>query len=118
MRRLGLDPRGIPDGAVSPVGADDAPLAARVFDDGYSLDALPAAFTLSGGGRRSTLEMVEGFSHAQVYAPPQTDFVAIEPMMAPADALRSGRGLRVLAPGASVRALFRIRVEDSDARPG
>ena len=118
MRRLGLDSRGIPDGSESSVGAEDASLAARAFDDGYALEAMPAAFTLSGGGRRITVEMVEGFSHAQIYAPPQKDFVAIEPMMAPADALRSGRGLRVLAPGASARAVFRIRVEDSDARPG
>jgi aldose 1-epimerase len=118
LRRLGLDSRGIPDGTESSVGADDALLAARAFDDGYALDALPAAFTLSGGGRRVTVEMVEGFSHAQIYAPPQKDFVAIEPMMAPADALRSDRGLRVLAAGGSARAVFRIRVEDSNARPG
>jgi len=49
-------------------------------------------------------------SHAQVYAPPNEDCVALEPMTAPAAALTSGRGLRVVEPDARFRATFRIGV--------
>ena len=39
-------------------------------------------------------------------------FICFEPMTAPANALRSGMGLRVLAPGERYRARFGVRVEE------
>jgi len=45
-----------------------------------------------------------------VYAPRGGDYLAFEPMTAPANALVSGRGLRLLAPGEQHRATFRIGV--------
>ena len=74
--------------------------------------------SLSGPGRRVSVEMLEGYRYAQVYAPPGKELAALEPMTAPTNALVSGRGLRVLAPGETARAVFRIRIEDSDPAPG
>jgi aldose 1-epimerase len=45
-----------------------------------------------------------------VYAPPGRNFICFEPMTAPTDALRSGTGLTVLAPGDSYRAAVEFTV--------
>jgi galactose mutarotase-like enzyme len=54
---------------------------------------------------------VRGFPVAQVFSPPGAPFVCFEPMTAPTDALRSGMGLRRVAPGDAFTAVFRIAVE-------
>jgi aldose 1-epimerase len=48
-----------------------------------------------------------------VYAPRAGQFICFEPMTAPTNALRSGDGLRVLAPGERFTAGFSIAVVDS-----
>jgi len=111
MRRLALDSRGIPTGEPSNFEAFDAPLADRAFDDGFVLESESARLAISAGGWRLSVEPVAGYTHAQVYAPPGREFVALEPMMAPTSALTSGRGLRLVAPGGELRAVFRIQVE-------
>lgn len=111
MSRLVLDGRGIPIGKDEPFAAFDAPLGGRDLDDGFALPAERGSFTLAGAGRRIRVEFVEGFRYAQLYAPLGQDLVAVEPMTAPANALVSGRGLRLVEPGATFRATFRIRVE-------
>jgi galactose mutarotase-like enzyme len=74
---------------------------------------------VTGAGRRVTLELLEGYPCAQVYAPREGQFVCFEPMSAPTNALRSGTGLHVLAPGERRRSRFSVRVEAlSDAHPG
>jgi aldose 1-epimerase len=115
MRRLSLDARQLPDGGESPVAASDGALADRSFDDGFALDGGGAAFAVSDGGRRIAVELLEGFRYAQVYAPADKDFVALEPMTASTNALVSGRGLTILPPGGEFRAAFRIRVEEHRA---
>ncbi|HTR01983.1 MAG TPA: aldose 1-epimerase [Thermoanaerobaculia bacterium] len=110
MRRLRLDGRGIPDGGEEPFTAFDAPLGARVFDDGFAVAAPHAAFVVSGAGRRIAVELLEGFRFAQVYAPAADALLALEPMTAPTDALVSGRGLTLVSPGERFRAAFRIGV--------
>jgi aldose 1-epimerase len=112
MRQLRLDPRGIPVGCEQPGPQRSFELAGREFDDGFGRVAEPARFTLTGGERRISLELLEGFPCAQVYAPAAAQFICFEPMTAPTNALRSGDGLRVLAPGERHRASFRIRIED------
>jgi aldose 1-epimerase len=112
MRRLDLDPRGIPTGRESRFEAFDAPLADRAFDDGFALESESARFAISAGGLRISVELLSGYTHAQVYAPPGQDFVALEPMMAPTSALTSGRGVRLVAPGDELPAVFRIRVTE------
>jgi aldose 1-epimerase len=111
MRRLLLDARGIPSGAEEPWNRFDSEIGERSFDDGFALlDACPS-FSLAGGCRRITVEFLAGYPYAQVFAPSEQEFVAIEPMTAPTNALTTGRGLRVVAPGERFEAAFRVRVE-------
>lgn len=112
MRRLALDPRGIPTGRESRFAAFDAPLSDRAFDDGFALESESDCFAISAGGLRISVELVAGYTHAQVYAPPGKDFVALEPMTAPTSALTSGRGLRLVLPGEELHTAFRIGVEE------
>ncbi len=99
-----------PTGAEEPFAGLDAPLGARDFDDGFALLGERAVLSIAGGGRRISVELIEGFTHTQVYAPKDKDFIALEPMTAPTNALISGKGLRLVVPGGSFRAVFRIRV--------
>ncbi len=105
-----LDERGIPSGREEPADIAPGPLGERTYDDLYTELAEPACFALEGGGRRIELELGEGYPVAQVYAPAAEELICFEPMTAPTDALVSGAGLRVVAPGAGFRAEFRVRV--------
>jgi len=87
-----------------------AELDERGFDDGFVRLTGRAALALSGAGRPLIVELGDGYTHSQVYTPPDEDCVALEPMTAPADALTSGRGLRLGEPGAVFRASFRIEL--------
>jgi aldose 1-epimerase len=71
-----------------------------------------ALFFIAGNGRRITVEFVEGYRCAQVFAPRDKDYIAIEPMTAPANALVSGRGLRLVKPGELFRAAFYVNVQE------
>ncbi len=112
MRRLSLDALRIPDGRQETVAAFDATLGTRAFDDGFALAGDGARFAVSGAGRRISVEFLEGYRDAQVYAPPESEFVALEPMTAPTNALASGRGLTIVPAGGRFRTAFRIRVEE------
>jgi aldose 1-epimerase len=114
MHRLLLDARGIPSGREELCNGFDSEIGERSFDDGFALlDARPS-FSLAGGSRRITMELLAGYPYAQIFAPSEQEFVAIEPMTAPTSALTSGQGLRVLAPGERFEAAFRVRVETQD----
>ncbi|HYX20381.1 MAG TPA: aldose 1-epimerase [Thermoanaerobaculia bacterium] len=110
MRRLLVDARRIPSGAEEPFPAEDAPLGGRSLDDGFALAGDGGVLAISGDGRLLTVELVEGYRHAQVYAPVDQDLVALEPMTAPTNALASGRGLAIVPPGERYRAVFRVGV--------
>lgn len=110
MRRLVLNKRGLPTGKDVACDRFDAPLGELSLDDGYAvLDDRPK-FSLSGGGRQITVEFLENYSYAQVFAPRGNGFVALEPMTAPTSALTSGKGLRLVEPGQEFRAAFRVVV--------
>lgn len=47
-------------------------------------------FAVAGGERRVEVAFLKGYPAAQLFAPPNDDVIAIEPMAAPTDALRSG----------------------------
>ncbi len=111
MRRLELDARGIPTGQETAFDGLDAPLGDRAFDDGFALLADGAALSISGADRRIAVALIEGFTHTQVYAPKDKDFIALEPMTAPTNALVSGEGLRLVVPNAGFHAVFRIRID-------
>jgi galactose mutarotase-like enzyme len=113
MQKLALDGQGIPTGAESPFEGFAGALGQTAFDDGFALPGEGLSMSLAGAGLRITVELVAGYRYAQVFAPADKDFVALEPMTAPANALASGRGLRLLEPGGTFRATFRIRVEET-----
>jgi aldose 1-epimerase len=110
MSRLTLDERGLPTGAREPVPARDGALGDTTYDDLYGDLPDDLAVTLAGGGRELTVRFLEGYTHLQLFAPPGTATVAIEPMTAPTDALRTGDGLR-LADG-PFTAAFALEVHE------
>lgn len=112
MTHLLLGDRMLPTGERAPVAARDAPLGDDTFDDLYTDLGPEPAVTLAGDDREITVLLLEGYTHLQLFAPAGTTTVAIEPMTAPADALRTGDGLRRAQPGEPFRAAFAIDVRD------
>jgi aldose 1-epimerase len=117
LRRAVFDERGIPTGADEPLeaGALSGRLGDRAFDDSFvELGPHPAgrplAFCVADARRRIGVELVDGYDVAHVFAPAGSNFICFEPMTAPVDALRSGRGLRWVTPGAAFAAEFAIGV--------
>jgi aldose 1-epimerase len=87
-------------------------LGERTFDDLFAVPASPARFSVSGGGRRVTVELRSGYPYAQIFAPPDQPVICFEPMTAPINALRSHDGLRLVSPGATARAVFTLAIDD------
>jgi galactose mutarotase-like enzyme len=114
MRHLALDRDQIPVGPERALAARRFELADREFDDGFDSVAEPAPFSVAAG-HRIELEFLEGFPCAQVFAPRDRQFICFEPMTAPANALRSGTGLRVLGAGERYRASFSVQIADFPA---
>jgi galactose mutarotase-like enzyme len=118
MCHLRLDPNQIPidpDPTGAPGHGSSAQrfeLGEQEFDDGFDSVAEPARFAVTAGERRLELELMHGYPCAQVYAPLSGHFICFEPMIAPANALRSGDGLRLLQPGERYRAGFSLGVRD------
>jgi aldose 1-epimerase len=112
MRKLALDAEGIPTGAKTP----STPLGGRLgntgYDDGFAVSGSgeQARFSIDGNGYSIAIEFKKGFDFAQIFAPKDKEFIAIEPMTAETNALRSGGGLRVIAAGEQFIASFRIEV--------
>jgi aldose 1-epimerase len=115
MRHLELDREQIPLGREDPATAPQRfELGEREFDDGFDAGATPGPvrFAVTAGARRLELELERGYPYAQVYAPLSGQFICFEPMTAPANALRSGEGLRLLAPGERHSAAFSIQIKN------
>jgi aldose 1-epimerase len=106
--RLVLDEQMIPTGQREPLPARELQLGSSGWDDGLAALDDPPVFAVAAHGRRLTVTFDEGFAWAQVYAPPGEDFICFEPMTAPTDALNSGEGLIVLAPGERHRTRFTV----------
>ena len=109
-RRLVADERLIPTGEHVAEPFERFVLGERTFDDGYDGLGGGAVFAVEAAGRRIEVVLEAGYACAQVFAPPDDGVICFEPMTAPANALVSGDGLAVLAPGAVYRASFAIRV--------
>jgi galactose mutarotase-like enzyme len=107
--RLELDARGIPSGLRLAAPAESKPIGERTFDDLFALEG-GRTISLEGAGRRLSVVYGVGYTHAQVFAPPEADFVCLEPMTAATNALVSGT-CEVVGPGSSFTARFRIRPE-------
>ncbi len=111
MRRLVLDGHGLPTGAETPFAGFEGALDRQAFDDGFALAGETAALSLSSPERRLTVELLAGYPCAQVFAPQDKDYVALEPMTALTNSLIAQDGLRFVQPGGHFRAAFRIHVE-------
>jgi aldose 1-epimerase len=111
MRKLALDAQGIPTGQETP----SKPIAGRLgdtgYDDGFALSSEQASFSIAGNGYSIAIEFKSGFPFAQIFAPKDKEFIAIEPMTAPTNALCSGKGLLMIGPGKQFVASFRIEVQ-------
>lgn len=108
-RRLLLDQHLIPTGATERVERLEGPIGGRTWDDGFDRIDPPALFELRGGGRSIAVYYAAGFPVAQVFAPPGEEYVCIEPMTAPANALNGpDSALSWAAPGERFSATFSI----------
>jgi galactose mutarotase-like enzyme len=107
-RHLLLDDRGIPTGEGHKVPAESEPLGSRTFDDLYALGR-DRRLGIDGGGRSVRLLVDRNFGYCQVYAPADQNFVCLEPMTAPVDALVTGAHPYV-SPGQAFTARFSIAV--------
>ncbi|MEH3054871.1 MAG: aldose 1-epimerase [Patulibacter minatonensis] len=112
---LALDDRGLPTGASERQAAWGGALGARVFDDAYDGLAPGAVFTVSGGGWRIDTTFEAGYPAGQLFAPGDDAVVCFEPMAAPTNALATGEGLRLVAPGTVDTARVRIALEAAPA---
>ena len=108
--RLLLDEAMIPTGEREPVAQRRFTLAEQVLDDGFDALDRPPLFEASAGDVALRVRFLEGYSYAQVYAPADQDFICLEPMTAPTNALVSGDGLTLVPPGQQYRAAFRVSI--------
>ena len=107
--RLALDPNMVPTGATEPTGPLNGAVGERTWDDEYDGVDPGACFQLSGGGRTIEMHYTEGYPVAQIFAPPGTDYLCIEPMTAVANALEGpDEDLRWVPVGEQHSTTFRI----------
>jgi galactose mutarotase-like enzyme len=112
--RLLLDDRGLPTGEREVTSIEPGPLGSRTYDDAFLAPSPGTAFALAGPDRRLELRMDSGYTFTQIYAPSDTEAVAIEPMTAPTNALlTAGPELTFVPPGETFGAAFSIQVFES-----
>jgi galactose mutarotase-like enzyme len=109
-RRLVLDQRLIPTGEAEPAEPLTGAIGDRTWDDGFDGIDPPGRFELRGGERAITVEYGDGYPIAQIFAPPGEEYVCIEPMTAPANALNGPDDtMRSVPAGRCWSAVFRIQ---------
>jgi aldose 1-epimerase len=112
--RIVLDERGLPTGEREATAIEPGPLGDRTYDDAFLAPPPGTVFSLAGPDRRLELRMDSGYPFCQIFAPADTDAVAIEPMTAPTNALLSGGPeLTFVPPGETFGAAFSIQVFES-----
>jgi aldose 1-epimerase len=107
-RRLLTDAQQIPTGESEAVAPISGPIGTRTWDGCYDrLDG--TRFEIRGGGRTIAVEFSDGYSVAQIFAPPRQEYICVEPMTAPVNALtEAGRALAWASPRKPYSATFRI----------
>ncbi|HEY7523688.1 MAG TPA: aldose 1-epimerase [Candidatus Limnocylindrales bacterium] len=105
---VALDERGLPTGASASEAAELEPLGDRSFDDLYALGD-DRRLSIESDRHRLEVAFDRTYPYAQVFAPPDRDFVCLEPMTAPTNALVDGTA-PLVGPGQAFRASFTIRV--------
>lgn len=111
MKKLLLDEQQIPTGATEEFADFDDELGTNQFDDGFELQDPRSRFSIEGSGFKISLQILNGYTHAQIFAPRDKEFIALEPMTAPTNALVSGKQLRILKPGETFSASFGIAID-------
>jgi len=109
MRHRTLDNWGLPTGEHTDWPGGSTALGTTTYDDGFDQVPDGAVFAVSGGDRRVEIAFLEGYPATQLFAPPNDDVIAIEPMAAPTDALRQGH-YRFAVAGKPETTRFSIRV--------
>ena len=71
-----------------PFAGFNAELDESSFDDGFSLMEDQTTFSVTGAICKVKVELLAGYRYAQVFAPKDKDYIALEPMTAPTSALR------------------------------
>jgi aldose 1-epimerase len=117
--RLPLDSLMVPTGVSEPASPLTGVVGTRTWDDEFDGVAPGACFQLSGGGRTIEVQYAQGYPVAQIFAPPGTDYVCIEPMTAVANALEGPDDkLHWVPVGEQRSASFRIVCrQDGEAAP-
>jgi aldose 1-epimerase len=110
MRELELNEKGIPNGQEKDVPKNEFALSEKHLDAGFRVLESQPEFSLSDGQRRITVQFLENFPYAQIFAPKDKDYIAIEPMTAPIAALNRGN-FQTVQPGAEFSTRFQIRVD-------
>ena len=104
--RLVVDDRGLPTGEEVAEPASITRIADRLFDDGHRLGR-ERQVLLASGRRRLGLTLDRNYPFLQIFTPPSTDAIALEPMTAATDALARGT-TPMVAPGERFTARFAI----------
>ncbi|HTV40123.1 MAG TPA: aldose 1-epimerase [Candidatus Sulfotelmatobacter sp.] len=110
MRQLELNGQGIPTGQENAFTQNDFVPGDKHLDAGFRVLESRPEFSLSDGERQITVHFLENFPYAQIYAPRDKDFIAIEPMTAPTAALNRGN-FQTIQPGSAFHTSFQIRVK-------
>lgn len=116
--RLVLDEREIPSGVTERVAHLTGPVGARTWDDAFERVAPDSCFELTAAGRTVEVHYGDGFSVSQIFAPPGAEYLCIEPMTAPPNALRGPDDELGWVPAGEQRsATFRIACRERVAEP-
>jgi aldose 1-epimerase len=108
--RLELDRRMLPTGAREAFDPFFGALGDRTFDDEFVAPERAEPLAIAAGGRRIEVRLGDGYPFTQIYAPPDDEVIAIEPMTAPTNALVTGDRLTWADPGRSGEATFSIAI--------
>lgn len=113
----------IPTGITEPVDPWVRRLGDPSAEDGITLDDLYCGVVpgtvawIEGGGRRISVRYSDGYGYAVLFAPPDQDLVAVEPMSAPTDPFGGHFGVREVWPGTSAICSFSIGVGPAGEEP-
>jgi aldose 1-epimerase len=110
LAKLALDEHMIPTGERVPLERREFELAEESLDDAFEALSEPVEFAAVAAGKAVRARFTDGFTYAQIYAPPEKQFICFEPMTAPTNALNSGDGLRIVPPGERLRTVLTISV--------
>jgi galactose mutarotase-like enzyme len=106
LRRCSLDGRGIPTGERVDQDATADVFGERTFDDLFALRS-ERVLSVKHDGAEVAVHFGDNYEYAQIYAPPDGDFVCFEPMTAVVDALVTGE-CPLAEPGTRFTAEFSI----------